>query len=160
MGAVYILVTCALLTRQLAATPLDWHSSTTPKTSLHWKHQRLPVQGVFESASGRGAASSTAISLAKNKARSVSTMAQLVNAIPRKETARPGSVVMEDYVHQQNLAHYRRLLADVKLATSKDEIRHSMLMRLLAEEEAKELLMPVDGDRNADAQTVSMMATR
>jgi hypothetical protein len=87
-------------------------------------------------------------------------MAQLVNAIPRKETARPGSVVMEDYVHQQNLAHYRRLLADVKLATSKDEIRHSMLMRLLAEEEAKELLMPVDGDRIADAQTVSMMATR
>jgi hypothetical protein len=67
---------------------------------------------------------------------------------------------MEDYVHQQNLAHYRRLLADVKLATSKDEIRHSMLMRLLAEEEAKELLMPVDGDRIADAQTVSMMATR
>jgi hypothetical protein len=45
---------------------------------------------------------------------------------------------MEDYVHQQNLAHYRRLLADVKLATSRDEIRHSTLMRLLAEEEANE----------------------
>ena len=36
-------------------------------------------------------------------------------------------------------------LADTRLATSKDEIRHSMLMRLLAEEEARELLMPVDG---------------
>jgi hypothetical protein len=59
--------------------------------------------------------------------------------------ARPGSVAMEYFVHQQNLAHYRRLLADTELATSKDEIRHSMLMRLLAEEEAKELLMPVDG---------------
>jgi hypothetical protein len=58
--------------------------------------------------------------------------------------ARPGSVAMEYFVHQQNLAHYRRLLADTELATSKDEIRHSMLMRLLAEEEAKELLMPVD----------------
>jgi hypothetical protein len=63
-------------------------------------------------------------------------MAQLVNAIPRKVAARPGSIVMEDYIHQQNLAHYRRLLADTKLATSRDEIRHSTLMRLLAEEEA------------------------
>jgi hypothetical protein len=52
---------------------------------------------------------------------------------------------MEYFVHQQNLAHYRRLLADTELVTSKDEIRHSMLMRQLAEEEAKELLMPVDG---------------
>jgi hypothetical protein len=60
--------------------------------------------------------------------------------------ARLGSVAMEYFVHQQNLAHYRRLLADTELATSKDEIRHSMLMRLLAEEEAKELLMPVSGD--------------
>ena len=52
---------------------------------------------------------------------------------------------MERCVHQENLAHYRRLLVETKLATSKDEIHHSMLMRLLAEEEAKELLMPVDG---------------
>jgi hypothetical protein len=48
---------------------------------------------------------------------------------------------MERYLHQENLAYYRRLLADAKLATSKDEIRHSMLMRLLAEEEANEPLM-------------------
>jgi hypothetical protein len=63
----------------------------------------------------------------------------------RAGETRPGSVAMEYFVHQQNLAHYRRLLADTELATSKDEIRHSMLMRLLAEEEAKEWLMPVDG---------------
>jgi hypothetical protein len=50
---------------------------------------------------------------------------------------------MENFVHQQNLAHYRRLLADAELATSEDEIRHSMLMRLLAEEEANRLVMPV-----------------
>jgi hypothetical protein len=51
---------------------------------------------------------------------------------------------MERNVHQENLAHLRRLLAESKLGTSKDEIRHSMLMRLLAEEESKELLaMPV-----------------
>jgi hypothetical protein len=54
---------------------------------------------------------------------------------------------MEYFVHQQNLAHYRRLLAKAELATSKDEIRHSMLMKLLAEEEAKELLMPIGWHR-------------
>jgi hypothetical protein len=31
--------TCLLLTRQFAATPLDW---TRSQTSLHWKHQPLP----------------------------------------------------------------------------------------------------------------------
>jgi hypothetical protein len=51
---------------------------------------------------------------------------------------------MERNVHQESLAHLRRLLAESKLNTSKDEIRHSMLMRQLAEEESKELLvMPV-----------------
>jgi hypothetical protein len=54
-----------------------------------------------------------------------------------------GSVVMEHLTHQQNLALCRRLLADAELATSSDEIRHSMLMRLLAEEEANGLVMPV-----------------
>jgi hypothetical protein len=96
------------------------------------------VQGFFEPASGRGAAPFGSDFMGREKARSVSTIAQLVNAIPRKETTRPGNVVMEDYVHQQNLAHYRRLLVDAKLATSRDEIRHSTLMRLLAEEEANE----------------------
>jgi hypothetical protein len=50
---------------------------------------------------------------------------------------------MERLTHQQNLAHCQRLLAEAKLATSSDEIRHSMLMRLLAEEEANVLVMPV-----------------
>lgn len=59
---------------------------------------------------------------------------------------------MERYVHQENLAHCRRLLAETELATSKDEIRHSMLMRLLAEEEAK---VPVSVGGN-----VGMMTTR
>lgn len=43
---------------------------------------------------------------------------------------------MERFVHQENLAHLRRLLAESKL-------RHNTLMRLLVEEEANELLMPV-----------------
>ena len=54
---------------------------------------------------------------------------------------------MGNFIHKQNLAHYRRLLAEAELATSEDEIRHSMLMRLLAEEEANRLLIAVDDDR-------------
>ena len=53
---------------------------------------------------------------------------------------------MEYFVHRQNLAHYRRLLAEAELATSSDEIRHSMLMRLLAEVEANVPLIAGDGD--------------
>ena len=83
----------------------------------------------------------------RGKVRSLSTMGQFVNAIRRKETAISGSLVMGNFIHQQNLAHYRRLLAEAELATSGDEIRHSMLMRLLAEEEANGLLIAVDDDR-------------
>jgi hypothetical protein len=54
-----------------------------------------------------------------------------------------GTVVMEHFSHQQNLAHCRRQLAEAELATSSDEIRHSMLMRLLAEEETHGPVMPV-----------------
>ena len=50
---------------------------------------------------------------------------------------------MERDIHKENLALYRRLLAEAELATSKDEIRHSRLMWLLAEEEARELLTSV-----------------
>ena len=77
------------------------------------------------------------------KVRSVTAMGHTVNAIRRKETPRMGTVVMEHLTHQQNLAHCRRLLAEAELATSSDEIRHSRLMRLLAEEEAHGLAMPV-----------------
>jgi hypothetical protein len=74
-------------------------------------------------------------------------MGQLVSAIRRNETPRVGSVVMEHFSHQQNLAYCRRQLAEAALATSSDEIRHSMLMRLLAEEEANGLLITDGGDR-------------
>ena len=59
---------------------------------------------------------------------------------------------MEHFAHQQNLAHYRRLLAEAELATSSDEIRHSMLMRLLAEEEDNGLLITDDGNRAPNAK--------
>ena len=79
-------------------------------------------------------------------------MGQPLNAIRRNETPRTGAVAMEHFAHQQNLAHCRRLLAEAELATSSDEIRHSMLMRLLAEEEAHGLLIADDGDRALNAK--------
>jgi hypothetical protein len=78
------------------------------------------------------------IYLTGGKARSVSAMAQPVNVIRSSATPRMGSAIMEHLTHQQNLA-----LAEAKLATSSDEIRHSMLMRLLAQEEANVLVVPV-----------------
>jgi hypothetical protein len=81
-------------------------------------------------------------------------MAQHVKAIRRKDTTISGSLVMGNFIHQQNLAHYRRLLAEAELATSGDEIRHSMLMRLLAEEEANGLLIAVDDDRARQGRSV------
>jgi len=86
-------------------------------------------------------------SFSGGKVHSVSAMAQFVNAIRGSATPRTGSIVMENFAHQQNLAHCRRQLAEAELATSSDEIRHSMLMRLLAEEEAHGLLITDDGDR-------------
>ena len=59
---------------------------------------------------------------------------------------------MEHFSHKQNLAYCRRQLAEAELATPSDEIRHSMLMRLLAEEEAHGLLIADDGDRALNAK--------
>jgi hypothetical protein len=88
-------------------------------------------------------------------------MGQPVNAIRRNETPRMGTVVMEHFSHQQNLAHCRRQLAEAELATSSDEIRHSMLMRLLAEEEAHGLLpMTVTGRQMPRATPTELAFTR
>ena len=43
-------------------------------------------------------------------------------------------VCVQEFIHQKNLANYRRLLAD-----KPDEAQRALLLRLLAEEEAKEL---------------------
>ena len=92
------------------------------------------------------------IHLAGEKPRSASAMGQPVHAIHGSARVRTGGIVMEHFTHQQNLAHCRRQLAEAELATSSDEIRHSMLMRLLAEEEAHGLLIADDGDRALNAK--------
>ena len=45
---------------------------------------------------------------------------------------------MERFVHNENIALYRRLISESELAPSRDEDRHKMLITLLAEETAKE----------------------
>lgn len=45
---------------------------------------------------------------------------------------------MEHFVHNENIALYRRLISESELAPSRDEDRHKMLITLLAEETAKE----------------------
>lgn len=45
---------------------------------------------------------------------------------------------MDRFVHRENIAHYRRLLAEPDVAN--DQARHRMLLRLLADETAKEAM--------------------
>jgi hypothetical protein len=45
---------------------------------------------------------------------------------------------MERYTHQQNLARYRRLLAESERDPARNEIQHNWLLKLLADEEAED----------------------
>ncbi len=45
---------------------------------------------------------------------------------------------MERYVHQANIDHYRRLIAESERNPNRDEDRHKILLTLLAEEIAKD----------------------
>ena len=51
---------------------------------------------------------------------------------------------MQRFVHNENIALYRRLLSESELDPSRDEQRHKMLVSLLAEEEAKDAKKPMD----------------
>jgi len=44
---------------------------------------------------------------------------------------------MENFVHRENIAHYKRLLAEPNVTG--DPVRHEMLVRLLAVAEAQKL---------------------
>jgi len=41
--------------------------------------------------------------------------------------------IMDEFIHRENVAHFKKLIAEAK-----DDIRREMLMKLLAEEEAKD----------------------
>jgi hypothetical protein len=49
---------------------------------------------------------------------------------------------MERFIHNANLEHYRRLIAESESNPSRDEKRHAMLLTLLAEEMAKDRKRP------------------
>jgi hypothetical protein len=44
---------------------------------------------------------------------------------------------MERFVHDENIALYRKLIAESEHDPSRDEVRHKMLLTLLADELAK-----------------------
>ena len=46
---------------------------------------------------------------------------------------------MDRYIHRENLANYRRLLAEPGVAN--DQVRHKLLLKLLADEEAKNAIL-------------------
>lgn len=45
---------------------------------------------------------------------------------------------MQTFAHKENIARYRKLLAEVEGDPSRDEARYQMLLRLLADEVAKD----------------------
>ncbi|MGD0849141.1 hypothetical protein [Bradyrhizobium sp.] len=51
------------------------------------------------------------------------------------ERAHPPEVAVEQFIHQQNLEHYRRLLA---APDQTDEVRRQTILKLLAEEMSKD----------------------
>jgi hypothetical protein len=53
-------------------------------------------------------------------------------------------VTMDLYIHEQNLAHYRRLLAQSERDPARNEVQHNWLLKLLADEEAEDT-KPLDG---------------
>ena len=49
---------------------------------------------------------------------------------------------MERFIHNANVEHYRRLIAESESNPSRDERRHAMLITLQAEEMAKDRKPP------------------
>ena len=45
---------------------------------------------------------------------------------------------MDHFIRRENIAHYRRLLAEPNVAS--DPVRHQLLVRMLAAEEAKQII--------------------
>ena len=54
----------------------------------------------------------------------------------------PLEVTMERYIHDQNLAHYRRLVAESERDPSRNQVQHDWLLKLLADEEALDARPP------------------
>ena len=58
--------------------------------------------------------------------------------------SQPVEAAMDPYIHNANIQHYRRLIAESERNPKRDEDRHKMLLTLLAEEKAKDKQEPLD----------------
>lgn len=45
---------------------------------------------------------------------------------------------MQRFIHHENIERYRKLIADAERDPSRDKARYKVLLRLLADEEAKD----------------------
>jgi hypothetical protein len=65
--------------------------------------------------------------------------ARLNGCSPYKHSPiQPLEITMERFIHNQNLENYRQLIAASKDDPARDEVQHNWLLRLLADEEAKD----------------------
>jgi hypothetical protein len=46
---------------------------------------------------------------------------------------------MERHIHEQNLAHYRRLVVESERNPVRNEVQHNWLLKLLADAEAEDV---------------------
>jgi hypothetical protein len=53
-----------------------------------------------------------------------------------------GGLAMERFVHNENIAHYKKLIAESEDNPKHDEDRHRMLLTLLAQETATDSMPP------------------
>ena len=55
-----------------------------------------------------------------------------------RHAAKPSEGAMRNYINHENIKRYQKLIAVSKADPSRDEARHQTLLRLLAEERAKD----------------------
>ena len=60
-------------------------------------------------------------------------------SVDASATRLPLEIEMDRFIHNSNIEHYRRLIAESGRNPLRDEGRHKMLLTLLAEEQAKEV---------------------
>lgn len=61
---------------------------------------------------------------------------------------------MQNFIHGENILRYRRLIAIAESDPTRDEARYQMLLRLLADEVAKDAQpMPMKGNMLSDAES-------
>ncbi|WKA25892.1 hypothetical protein [Bradyrhizobium roseum] len=61
---------------------------------------------------------------------------------------------MQDFIHDENIIRYRKLIAIAESDPTRDEARYQMLLRLLADEVAKDAQpMPMIGNTLSDIKS-------